>query len=96
MAALDLFGRRWALRILWELRAGPVGPRELMARCEGLSPSVLYERLRDLAVAGLLVRTDNGYSLTRLGRSLGSSIEPLDKWSRQWARELESVTIAST
>ena len=25
MAAMDLLGRRWALRILWELRAGPTG-----------------------------------------------------------------------
>ncbi|HTO53257.1 MAG TPA: transcriptional regulator, partial [Myxococcota bacterium] len=23
MAALDLLGRRWALRVLWELRNGP-------------------------------------------------------------------------
>ena len=96
MAALDLFGRRWALRILWELRVGPIGPRELLARCEGLSPSVLYERLRELADAGLVARTDHGYALTRLGRSLGSAIEPLDKWSRRWARELESATVALT
>jgi DNA-binding HxlR family transcriptional regulator len=96
MAALDLFGRRWALRILWELRAGPVGPRELVARCEGLSPSVLYERLREFADAGLVARTDHGYSLTRLGRSLGRAIEPLDNWSRRWARELEPATVAAT
>ena len=25
MALLDLLGRRWALRVLWELRNGPVG-----------------------------------------------------------------------
>jgi DNA-binding HxlR family transcriptional regulator len=24
MALLDLLGRRWALRILWELRGGPL------------------------------------------------------------------------
>ena len=29
MAALDLLGRRWALRILWELRAGALSFRAL-------------------------------------------------------------------
>ena len=52
MAALDLFGRRWALRVLWELRDGPVGARALLARCEGLSSSVLYQRLRELSDDG--------------------------------------------
>ena len=34
MAALDLLGRRWALRVLWELRGGPLSFRELRARCD--------------------------------------------------------------
>ncbi len=53
MAALDLLGRRWALRVLWELQAEPLGARALLSRCEGLSPSVLYDRLRELTEAGL-------------------------------------------
>jgi hypothetical protein len=32
MAALDLFGRRWTLRVLWELRDGAVGFRLLQQR----------------------------------------------------------------
>ena len=58
--ALDLLGRRWALRILWELRDGPVGARDLLARCAGLSSSVLYDRLRELAAASVIARTDDG------------------------------------
>ena len=54
MAALDLLGRRWALRILWELQSEPLGARTLLSRCEGLSPSVLYDRLRELTEAGLI------------------------------------------
>src|SRR5687768_17454829 len=42
MAALDLVGRRWSLRVLWELRSGPIGARALLERCEGISSSVLY------------------------------------------------------
>ena len=56
MALLDLLGRRWALRVLWELRAGPVpGFRELQSRCGGVSSSVLTGSgpLRDVPDATL-------------------------------------------
>jgi DNA-binding HxlR family transcriptional regulator len=86
MAALDLFGRRWALRVLWELRSGPLGARALLAHCGGLSPSVLYERLRELGEAGLIERDGaSRYLLTDLGQDLGDAIGPLDAWSRRWA-----------
>lgn len=86
MAALDLLGRRWSLRVLWELRGGPVGARDLLSRCEGLSSSVLYDRLRELSAAGLVSqREDDHYELTPLGGGLGTALEPLDAWSRQWA-----------
>ena len=88
MAALDLLGRRWALRVLWELRDGPVGARALLQRCTGLSSSVLYERLRDLQVAGLVQRHGQQWELTSLGADLGAALGPLDAWSRRWAKHL--------
>ncbi|WBB59430.1 helix-turn-helix domain-containing protein [Streptomyces sp. WMMC500] len=89
MAALDLFGRRWALRILWELRAGPLGARALLARCEGLSSSVLYQRLRELASSGIIAQSADGYELTRLGTALRDALRPLDEWANSWAEEQE-------
>jgi DNA-binding HxlR family transcriptional regulator len=84
---MDLLGRRWMLRILWELRDGPVGPRTMLARCDGLSSSVLYERLRELAAAGLVAKDTGGaYELTRTGASLRAALEPLDRWARNWSR----------
>jgi DNA-binding HxlR family transcriptional regulator len=74
MAAMDLFGRRWALRILWELREGPLGARALLARCEGLSSS------------GIVAGSPDGYGLTRLGAALGDALRPLDDWATVWAR----------
>jgi DNA-binding HxlR family transcriptional regulator len=89
MAALDLLGRRWSLRILWELRDGPLGARALQARCDRMSSSVLYERLRELTQAGLLRRDDNeDYALTDLGAGLGTALEPLDAWARSWSRQI--------
>ena len=87
MAALDLLGRRWALRILWELRDGPVGARNLLDRCDGLSSSVLSDRLRELTEAQLVEQAlDGAYRLTRLGVDLGATLTPLDAWARRWAR----------
>jgi len=83
MALLDLLGRRWALRVLWELRAGPATFRELRARCDDMSPSVLNTRLRELREAGI-VEDAGGYSLTRRGRKLLAALAPLDAWSRGW------------
>jgi DNA-binding HxlR family transcriptional regulator len=88
MAAFDLLGRRWALRIMWELRAEPLGARALLARCDGLSPSVMYERLGELTDAALITRRGRDYTLTALGRSLRGALEPLDSWSTRWAKEV--------
>lgn len=85
MAALDLLGRRWALRVLWELRAGPLGARELRARCDHVSPSVLYERLRELTQVNLVERAGEKYRLSELGDSLRDALQPLDAWSQEWA-----------
>jgi len=72
--------------MLWELRDGPLGARALRERCDGMSPSVLYERLGDLTGAGLIVqRNDQSYELSEVGRSLGKALVPLDKWAHHWA-----------
>lgn len=91
MAAMDLLGRRWALRVLWELRDGPLGARALRARCDDMSASVLYDRLRDLSAAGLVEQGDGAaYVLTAHGRALERALRPLDAWSRSWAEDLRS------
>jgi DNA-binding HxlR family transcriptional regulator len=87
MAALDLLGRRWTLRLLWELRDGPLGARELKARADDLSSSVLYVRLGELVDAGLIRQTeDRTYALTTIGRQLGEAIAPLNAWAIRWSR----------
>jgi DNA-binding HxlR family transcriptional regulator len=91
MAALDLLGRRWALRILWELRDGPTGARALQAKCDGMSSSVLYDRLRELMASGLVARRDEEYVLSDVGASLGSALKPLDAWAETWSASLPSL-----
>jgi DNA-binding HxlR family transcriptional regulator len=89
MAALDLLGRRWSLRILWELRGDPAGFRTIQARCDGMSSSVLRQRLLELAENEIVTQAEDGrYELTRLGRELGDAIRPLNQWAEQWAASL--------
>jgi hypothetical protein len=49
----------------------------LRARCDGMSPSLLYERLRELSDAALVLK-DGGqrHGLTEIGRSLAGAIDP--------------------
>ena len=90
MAAMDLLGRRWALRILWELRDEPLGARALRSRCDRMSSSVLYERLEELTDGGLLARDETGaYQLTDLGAALVPALQSLDSWARQWSEALQ-------
>ncbi len=85
MALLDLLGRRWALRVLWELRDGPLTFRELQARCDAMSSSVLNQRLRELRDAGVLgAQRGGGYSLSDEGRSLLAALTPLHDWAERW------------
>ncbi len=86
MALLDLLGRRWALRIIWELREESFGFRALQARCDGMSPSVLSQRLGELQEAGIVAPDEqSGYGLTPEGRALFQALAPLHDWAQRWA-----------
>ncbi|MCB9594785.1 MAG: helix-turn-helix transcriptional regulator [Sandaracinaceae bacterium] len=86
MRLLDLLGRRWTLRVLWELRDGPLTFRALREACGGVSPSVLNARVAELREAGVLEDAAEGYALSARGRELGELLLPLDAWARRWAR----------
>jgi DNA-binding HxlR family transcriptional regulator len=85
MALLDLLGRRWTLRVIWELREGPLVFRALQERCGGMSSSVLNERLGELRDAGIAQATAHGYALTHEGRRLLEAYGPLGAWAERWA-----------
>lgn len=85
MALLDLLGRRWMLRILWELRSEALGFRVLQERCDTMSPSVLSQRLTELQEAGIVTRNSNGeYFLTKEGLELLQALAPLQEWANSW------------
>jgi DNA-binding HxlR family transcriptional regulator len=89
MAALDLLGRRWTLRVIWELQQTPAGFRELRRRCDEMSSSVLSQRLRELKEVGIVTDDPDGvYRLTTLGSQLEDALSPLLSWSQEWKHAL--------
>lgn len=87
MALLDLLGRRWCLRILWELRDAPLTSRVLRTACDEASPTVLQSRLSELREAGFVELGDaRGYRLTPLGRDLCETFMPLHKFADRWKK----------
>ncbi len=79
---LNVCSRRWALRVIWELRAGPLSFRAVRKACGDISPSVLQQRLhtwRELGVIENIPRL--GYRLTARGEQLLLILGRLDKWS---------------
>jgi DNA-binding HxlR family transcriptional regulator len=84
MALLDLLGRRWALRILWELRNGALTSRALRTACDEASPTVLNERLKELREADFIEPGEAGYALTALGRELSEKFMPLHHFADKW------------
>lgn len=91
MALLDLLGRRWSLRVLWELQGGPLTFRALQAACDGVSPTVLQQRLKELRAARLVAHdSGRGYGLTDAAQRLQPNLMALHDWAEGWAEETGS------
>jgi DNA-binding HxlR family transcriptional regulator len=87
MLLLDLLSRRWTLRIMWELREDAASFRDLQARCDSMSPSVLNDRLSELREAGIVERVSGGgYRLTHEGHELGRALLQMNDWAKRWGR----------
>lgn len=84
MVALDVLGRRGALRVLWELRDEPLTFRALQTASE-MNPGSLNARLKELRALDIVDHADGGYRLTTHGRSLMAALEPLHSWADSWA-----------
>jgi DNA-binding HxlR family transcriptional regulator len=87
--AFKFLGKRWNAVVLGTLSAGPAGFRELSRTIDGISDSVLSDRLSDLAAGGLITRTVNegpplavSYALTERGHALMPALEQIALWAK--------------
>ena len=86
MALLDLLGRRWTLRIVWELREATLTSRALRSACDEASPTILQTRLDELREAGFVeLIAGDGYRLTGLGKELFQTVMPLHGFAERWS-----------
>jgi DNA-binding HxlR family transcriptional regulator len=88
MRAFDLLGKRWTGVVLGTLSGGPTGFRALARAVEGISDSVLSDRLAELTHAGLVTRTvvdgpplSVTYGLTESGRALLPALAQISRWA---------------
>src|SRR3954447_11359943 len=88
MALLDLLGRRWTLRIIWELREDcALTSRGLRTACDEASPTIMQARLSELREAGFVeLMQGDGYRLTALGRELSENFAPLHRFAERWSK----------
>ena len=89
MRILDVLGRRWSLRVLWELRDGRLTFRELRSRCDDVSPTSLNKRLKELRELDLVDHGEQGFGLTEWGDALRDQLVDLHHWAEAWAKRAE-------
>jgi DNA-binding HxlR family transcriptional regulator len=83
----ELVGRRWTLRIVWELRDRTLSFNDLRRAVGGMSQSVLVTRLTELFGAGLVADVPGGYRLTADGASLARQLTALEGWAASWSEQ---------
>lgn len=89
LAAIDLLGQRWMLRVVWELEPGPLGFLELRRRMGNCSSSMLSNRLQQLQAFGLIEKhgPKGVYELTAAGVGLSEALQPFWDWSESRASD---------
>ena len=87
--AFNVLGKRWNAVVLGRLGAAPASFRELSRAIEGISDSVLSDRLSDLVEGGVISRTvvegpplAVHYALTDRGRAPMPALEQIAQWAR--------------
>jgi DNA-binding HxlR family transcriptional regulator len=100
MAFQKMISGKYKVRILWDLKDGPLRYGEiksgLLRGAEGtreIAPRVLSRELKALAQTGLVIRKDYGvvppkveYRLTRIGQSFIPVIAAIRKWGMRHLR----------
>jgi len=96
MQLIDILGKKWVLRILWELKTSPCTFRELQSRCGDLSPTIINTRIKDLCAAQLVYKSpDSGYQLSQDGYELIELFYPLNDFANRWVKSIDTITKAS-
>jgi DNA-binding HxlR family transcriptional regulator len=90
-SAMELVGKRWTGAIIATLRSGPMRYTQLTRAVDGVSERLLSERLKELEVAGLVVRrvlpgppVGVEYELSEAGADLSEALDAMAAWAHRW------------
>jgi DNA-binding HxlR family transcriptional regulator len=84
--ALEVIGERWTLLVVRELLCGSSRFSDLRRGLPLISRSVLAQRLKLLAEAGVIERRGGGYFLTEAGQDLREIVIACGVWGKRWVR----------
>lgn len=95
--ALEILGDRWTLIVVRDLFGGASRYQDFLASPEGITTSVLAERLKRLERYGIISKapyqekpTRYGYSLTPMGRDLAPLMDAIVAWAKTHEEEVIS------
>lgn len=108
MAFQKMIAGKYKLRIVWDLKDGPLRYSEIRtgllrgnAGSREIAPRVLSRELKALTAAGLIARKDFGvvppkveYRLTAIGRNFVPVIASIRKWADRHLRDVDTAKAA--
>ncbi|WP_411503505.1 winged helix-turn-helix transcriptional regulator [Brevibacillus centrosporus] len=88
--AMNVIGGKWRLPIIWALwKNDTLRYNELKRRIDGITNMMLSQVLKEMEIAGLIVRKQYleipprvEYSLTQEGKDLVPALEALARWGK--------------
>ena len=87
----QLFGNKWKIYIIQQLKERPFGFSELQRAIAGISQKVLSSNLKEMEAAGLITRTvipetpiRTEYALSEVGESLMPVINSMVEWGTDY------------
>ncbi|OBA91528.1 winged helix-turn-helix transcriptional regulator [Mycolicibacterium fortuitum] len=90
--AMELLDERWTLLVVRELLRGSAHFNDLRRGVPKMSPALLSKRLKSLARAGVIERSESDgrttYCLTPCGQELAAVVDALGAWGVRWIGEL--------
>ena len=99
--AMEVFGGKWRVGIIYHLAAGPLRFSELRTRLPGITQKTLTQQLRHLQRFGLLERQQFAeipprveYSLTRSGKTMLPLLEQITQWSKKYMHRLRDAAVS--
>ncbi len=83
----EILGEKWTILILRELLYGTHRFSDFQRAINGISPTMLTKRLKELESHNLVVKEDHDYRLTAAGEDLAPLVRQYAIWGMRWGRQ---------